>query len=168
MSAVWCQETRSAKFRTSVIPNILRVFVLFSVVLILVYCLLICSCLSQVNVPEGKKRDRRNDLLLIRDGGDSFRVTDKVVYLLHDCLFVSNNRLLKLIWETGITDSKGWRLHYHTKRRVEKIETRHREAFPEAQRFRLLELVLKKRPSKFVDSEENVQRFCCFFGCCLW
>ncbi|XP_047071788.1 PLASTID TRANSCRIPTIONALLY ACTIVE protein 6, chloroplastic-like [Lolium rigidum] len=30
-----------------------------------------------VNVPEGKKRDRRNDLLLIRDGGDSFRVTDK-------------------------------------------------------------------------------------------
>ncbi|KAF7058131.1 hypothetical protein CFC21_065258 [Triticum aestivum] len=30
-----------------------------------------------VNVPEGKKRDRRNDLLLIRDGGESFRITDK-------------------------------------------------------------------------------------------
>ncbi|KAG8089274.1 hypothetical protein GUJ93_ZPchr0011g28160 [Zizania palustris] len=36
-----------------------------------------------VSVPEGKKRDRRNDLLLIRDGGDSFRITDKVVCLLH-------------------------------------------------------------------------------------
>uniref|UniRef100_A0A453KDK3 Plastid transcriptionally active 6 n=1 Tax=Aegilops tauschii subsp. strangulata TaxID=200361 RepID=A0A453KDK3_AEGTS len=30
-----------------------------------------------VNVPEGKRRDRRNDLLLIRDGGESFRITDK-------------------------------------------------------------------------------------------
>ncbi|KAG2614536.1 hypothetical protein PVAP13_3NG266876 [Panicum virgatum] len=30
-----------------------------------------------VSVPEGKKRDRRNDLLLIRDGGESFRIIDK-------------------------------------------------------------------------------------------
>ncbi|TVU27375.1 hypothetical protein EJB05_29980 [Eragrostis curvula] len=30
-----------------------------------------------VSVPEGKKRDKRNDLLLIRDGGESFRITDK-------------------------------------------------------------------------------------------
>jgi hypothetical protein len=37
----------------------------------------ISSCLLQVSVPEGKKRDRRNDLLLIRDGGESFRIIDK-------------------------------------------------------------------------------------------
>ncbi|XP_006662657.1 PLASTID TRANSCRIPTIONALLY ACTIVE protein 6, chloroplastic-like [Oryza brachyantha] len=30
-----------------------------------------------VSVPEGKKRDRKNDLLLIRDGGESFRIIDK-------------------------------------------------------------------------------------------
>ncbi|WVZ54873.1 hypothetical protein U9M48_005617 [Paspalum notatum var. saurae] len=30
-----------------------------------------------VSVPEGKKRDRRNDLLLIRDRGESFRIIDK-------------------------------------------------------------------------------------------
>ncbi|GJN41502.1 hypothetical protein PR202_gn00888 [Eleusine coracana subsp. coracana] len=30
-----------------------------------------------VSVPEGKTRDRQNDLLLIRDGGESFRITDK-------------------------------------------------------------------------------------------
>uniref|UniRef100_A0A0D9XW51 Uncharacterized protein n=1 Tax=Leersia perrieri TaxID=77586 RepID=A0A0D9XW51_9ORYZ len=30
-----------------------------------------------VSVPEGKKRDKRNDLLLIRDGGESFRIIDK-------------------------------------------------------------------------------------------
>ncbi|KAK3135968.1 hypothetical protein QOZ80_5BG0426050 [Eleusine coracana subsp. coracana] len=30
-----------------------------------------------VSVPEGKTRDRWNDLLLIRDGGESFRITDK-------------------------------------------------------------------------------------------
>uniref|UniRef100_A0A0A9EL94 Uncharacterized protein n=1 Tax=Arundo donax TaxID=35708 RepID=A0A0A9EL94_ARUDO len=30
-----------------------------------------------VSVPEGKKRERRNDLLLIRDGGESFRIIDK-------------------------------------------------------------------------------------------
>ncbi|RLM69550.1 uncharacterized protein C2845_PM17G00480, partial [Panicum miliaceum] len=30
-----------------------------------------------VSVPEGKKRDRRNGLLLIRDGGESFRIIDK-------------------------------------------------------------------------------------------
>ncbi|XP_062203101.1 PLASTID TRANSCRIPTIONALLY ACTIVE protein 6, chloroplastic-like [Phragmites australis] len=30
-----------------------------------------------VSVPEGKKRDRGNDLLLIRDGGESFRIIDK-------------------------------------------------------------------------------------------
>ncbi|XP_062204684.1 PLASTID TRANSCRIPTIONALLY ACTIVE protein 6, chloroplastic-like [Phragmites australis] len=30
-----------------------------------------------VSVPEGKKRDRQNDLLLIRDGGESFRIIDK-------------------------------------------------------------------------------------------
>ncbi|GJN07179.1 hypothetical protein PR202_ga24984 [Eleusine coracana subsp. coracana] len=33
--------------------------------------------IMKVTVPEGKKRDRRNDLLLIRDGGESFRITDK-------------------------------------------------------------------------------------------
>ncbi|WVZ87954.1 hypothetical protein U9M48_034527, partial [Paspalum notatum var. saurae] len=32
---------------------------------------------AKVSVPEGKKRDRRNDLLLIRDGGESFRIIDK-------------------------------------------------------------------------------------------
>ncbi|KAG2559624.1 hypothetical protein PVAP13_3KG052494 [Panicum virgatum] len=33
--------------------------------------------IMKVSVPEGKKRDRRNDLLLIRDGGESFRIIDK-------------------------------------------------------------------------------------------
>ncbi|OEL24167.1 hypothetical protein BAE44_0014813 [Dichanthelium oligosanthes] len=32
---------------------------------------------QKVSVPEGKKRDRRNDLLLIRDGGESFRIIFK-------------------------------------------------------------------------------------------
>ena len=47
-----------------------------------------------MNVPEGKKRDRRNDLLLIRDGGDSFRITDKVVCLVHNFSLVSKNKLV--------------------------------------------------------------------------
>lgn len=55
---------------------------------------LISTHVWQVSVPEGKKRDRRNDLLLIRDGGESFRIIDKVSCLLSDlyvcspCCFV--------------------------------------------------------------------------------
>ncbi|KAF8706964.1 hypothetical protein HU200_030489 [Digitaria exilis] len=42
----------------------------------------VSSATVSVSVPEGKKRDRRNDLLLIRDGGESFRIIDKVACLL--------------------------------------------------------------------------------------
>lgn len=33
-----------------------------------------------MTIPEGRARDRRNDLLIIRDGGTSFKIIDKVPF----------------------------------------------------------------------------------------